>query len=194
MQHVFLHHAIDTQSHRPAHTRPLDQTPRYTRLWPLACTEGTNDERFHFHLSSGGQYRHEEASSQAKQLACILPCFWRRPLEISLTVWETTITDNCDIRWVQLQSPSPSSIALTMYNGQPRWPYISSRKKCMVSSKDTMTSWESQLQTRPLQRRPFSTTGWIAIVMPDQVSCWAWSREYKRNTWSSMMQRRFGKT
>jgi len=192
MRHVSLHDPIDTPSHTPAHTRLLERTPPYNRLWAFAFKTGTVDQYFHFHLSCG--HRHGEASPQAKQLPRTPPYIWRRPLDITHTAGETTITDDCDTWWVRLQSPSPSSMARTTHNGQPRWPYCSSRSKCMVSSKDTTTSRKSQQQTRPLQRRPLSKTGWIAMVLPDGLSYWAWSPGSKRNTRSSTMRRHFGRS
>jgi len=96
--------------------------------------------------------------------------------------------------WVWLPSPSPSSMAQTMHNGYLRWPYFATRSKCIVSSKDIMTGRKRQQQTRPLQRRPLSKTGWIAIVLPDWLSCWAWSRGFNRNRRSSKLQRCFGRS
>jgi hypothetical protein len=115
------HHTIQwTPSHTPTHTRLLEHTPPYNKLWTLVFKKGTNDEYVHFLLSSGCQHCHGEASQQAKQLPRTLPYFWQRPLDLTYTVWETTISDNCDTQWVRLRSPSPSSMAWTMHNGQPR--------------------------------------------------------------------------
>jgi len=75
MRHVSLHDTIDTPSHTHAHTRLLERTPPYNRLWALAFKIGTNDQFFHFRLSSGGQHRHREASPQAKQLPLIYTVF-----------------------------------------------------------------------------------------------------------------------
>ena len=116
MRHVLTHDSIDTRSHTPAHTRLLEHTPPYNRSWALVFKKGTDDQHFHFRLSSGGHH-HEEASPQAKRLLRILQCFRRRLLVVTHTVWETTITDDCDERWVRLPSPTRSSMARTMHNG-----------------------------------------------------------------------------
>jgi len=165
MRHVSLHDTIDTPSHTPAHTRLLEHTPPYNRIWALAFTKGTDNQYFRFHLSIGSQHRHGEASPQAKHLPRTPPISdsgsWTSAIH---TECVTTITDDCDTRWVWLQSPSPCSMAPTIHNGLPRWPYFSNRSKCMVSSKDTMTSRKSQQQTRLIQWRPLSRTGWIGMV------------------------------
>ena len=83
MRHVSLHHTIDTPSHTPAHTRLLEHTPPYNRLWALAFSKGTDDQHFHFRLPSGGQHRHGEASPQAKQSPRTPPDFWWRLLDIT---------------------------------------------------------------------------------------------------------------
>jgi len=85
-------------------------------------------------------------------------------------------------------------MAETMHKQQPRWPYFSNRGQCKVLLRNTMTSWKSQLQTQLLHRRLISNTGWIAMVLPDWLSCWAWSRGFNWNTRLSRMRRRFGRS
>jgi len=98
MRHVSLHDTIDTPSHTPMHTRLLDHTPPYNRLWALAFNKGNKDQHFQFCFSSGG-HRHGKASPLAKRLPRIPPWFWWRLLDVTRTVRETTITD--DIRSLQ---------------------------------------------------------------------------------------------
>ena len=193
MRHVLLHSTIDTPSHTPAHSQLLEYTPWFNRLWALESKKGNKDWHFHFHLLSGG-HRHREASPQAKQLPHILVGFWQLLRDVIRRVQKTTISDDCNTRWIRWQSQSPRSMARTMQNGQPRWPYFSNRSKCLVASRDTMTSQNRQQQMRPLQRRPLSNTGWIAMLLADRLSCWAWSRGYKRPIWSSRMRRCFGRS
>jgi len=198
MRNVSLHDTMDTPSHTPAHTRLLEHMPPYNRLCALVFITETDDKHFHFRLSSEG-HRHAEVSPQAMRWPRIPPCFGRPLLDVSHTserLWYSTIAiqDSDRSRWVRRQSQSPSSVARSMSHRQPRWHYLSRRSKCMVSSQDPMTSPKSQQQTRPLQRRPLSKTGWIAMVLPDWLSCSAWNRGYKRNTRSSTMRRPFGKS
>jgi len=80
----------------------------------------------------------------------------------------------------------------TKQTGQPRWPYFPTRSSCMVWSKDTMTSWKSQLQTGQLQWRPLSVTVSICMVLPDRLSCWAGRGGFKCNTLLSTMWTHFG--
>jgi len=194
MGHILLHNIIDTPSHTPTHTRLLEHRPPYNRLLALVLKwEPTiNTSIFICWVEVNiitEKHLHKLSNYPAPHRISDGGC-WTSPLH---KVWATTITDGCDTRWVQLRSPSPCSMAQTMYNGLPRWPYFSNSSKCMVSSKDTTTRRSSQQQTRPLQRRPLSQTGWIAMVLPDRLSCSAWNRGYKQNTRSSTMRRRFGR-
>jgi hypothetical protein len=104
MWDVSLHDTIDTRLHTPAPTRQFDHAPPYTRFWALANKNGTNYQYFHFRLSSGGQHCQGEASPQAKQLPHIQLCFWWWLLNVSRTVWETTIHDDCYIRSCRMSS------------------------------------------------------------------------------------------
>ena len=194
MWHVSLHDTIDTPSHMPAHTRLLEHTPPYNRLWAFAFRREPTINTSIFVCRVEVNIVTEKRPHKLGNDPAPPPYFWRWLLDVTHSVRETTITDNCDTRWVRLRSPSPSSMARTTLNGQPRWPYFSSRSKCMESSKDTTTSRKSQQQTRPLRRRPLSKTGWIAMVLPDRLSCSAWNRGYKPNIRSSTMRRRFGKS
>jgi len=116
MRHVLLHDTIDTPLHTPAHTQLFEHTPPYNRLWALAFKKGTDDQHFHFRLSSGGQHRHREGSPQAKQLPRTPPYFWWRLLNITCTVWKTTITDDCDTRLGSCKMSS-TTITITKFNG-----------------------------------------------------------------------------
>jgi len=194
MRHVSLHDTIDTPSHTPAHTRLLEHTPPYNRLWALVFkrepTINTSIFACRVEVNIVTEKRlHKLSNYPAPRRISDGGC-WTSPVQSE----KTTITEDCDTRWVRLWSPSPSLMARTTHNGLPRWPYFSNRSKCMVSSKDTTTSRKSQQQTRPLQRRPLSKTGWIAMVLPDWLFYSAWSRGYKRNLRSSTMRRRFGKS
>jgi len=115
MRHVSLHDTIDTPLHTPAHTRLLERTPPYNRLWALAFKQRTDDQHFHFRLSSGG-HRYGEASPQAKQLPRTPPYFWLWLLDVTRTVWETTIPDDCDTRLGSYEMSS-TTITITKFNG-----------------------------------------------------------------------------
>jgi len=116
MRHASLHDTIDRASHKSAHIRLLECTPPYNRLSALAFKKGTNDQYFHFRLSSGGQHRHGEWSPQAKQLRLNPPCFWQRLLNVSRRVQETTRTDDCDTK-LGLYKMSLMIITITKFNG-----------------------------------------------------------------------------
>jgi len=176
-----------------AHTWLLKHTPLFIRIGALAFEKWMDNQYFHFHFLIGGQYRQSDGSPQAKQLPHIPLCFWQRLLDSTRTVWETTMTDDSDTRFVWPPSATANSMALTIHNGRPRWPYRVSRIKCMVSSKDTMTTRKCQLQMRLLQSQPLSKTGSIAMGLPHPLWYWLWRRGLKRNTQSSRMRWRFGK-
>jgi hypothetical protein len=67
MRHVLLPNPIDTPSHMPARTWLLEHEPPDNRVWALAFKKGTDDQEFHFRLSSAGQHGDGEASPQAKR-------------------------------------------------------------------------------------------------------------------------------
>jgi len=195
--HVTLYDTIDTPVNTPPHTRLLERLLPYNRLWALAfqreptiktatficrgevniVTEKCLDKVCNYLASrhaSDGSSRTSPVQSERLQLLTIV-------IEHLVTVW------------VRPLSPSPSSMGRTIHNGQPRWLYFLSRSNCGVSSNDNMTCRKSQQQKWPLQRRQLSKTGWIAMVLPDQLSCWAWSIVYTRNTRRSRMRRCFGR-
>jgi hypothetical protein len=98
MWHVLFHYLPDTPSHTPGHTRLLEYLPPCNRLWTIAFEKGTDDQYFHYHLLTGGQHYHREMSLQAKQLPRVRLCFWWQLVDVSRTIWETMITDDCDAR------------------------------------------------------------------------------------------------
>jgi len=110
---VSLYDTIDTPLHTPTHTRLLKHTPPCNRLWALVFKKGTDNQHFHFRLSSGG-HPHREASPQAKQLPRTPPYFWRRPLDVTLRVRETTNTDDCDVISCRM---TLTTITITKFNG-----------------------------------------------------------------------------
>jgi len=201
VRHVSLHNMIETPLHTPAHARLLEHTPSYNTLWALAVKKPTDNKYFHFQSLSGGQHRHGEASPDAKQLPHIPPYCWRRLLDVTRTVWETTITDNSNTRFnISLQDEFDNNHhhhvqrheLCTVANRDG--PTSGAEASVWYRQKDTTTSRKSHQQLWLLQRRPLSKTGWISMVLPDRLCCWAWNGGFKQNKQSSMMQRCFGKS
>jgi len=117
--------------HTPAHTRLLEHTPPYNRLWALAFKKGTYDQHFHFHLPSGGQHRHGEASPQAKRLPSIPPWFWQRVLDVTHT-YSLRDYDNWRLRYkIRIVRDEFDND----HNHQEQWPEL-----CTIGNRDGSTS------------------------------------------------------
>jgi len=114
MWHVLLYDSIHRPLQISAHTGLLEHTQPFTRVWALAFKEGTDNECFHFCLSSGAQHRHGEGSPHDKRLPCIAPCCSCQLLDSSRRVRETPIIDECNI---ELCSMSSTTITIAKFNG-----------------------------------------------------------------------------
>jgi hypothetical protein len=102
MRHVSLHDTIDTPSHKPTQTRLLDysSTHHHTTGYEPLCLIGDptiNTSIFVFQVEVN--IIMEKGLHKLSNYPAFPPCFWRRLLDVTHTVWETTITDNCDTKY-----------------------------------------------------------------------------------------------
>jgi len=119
---------------------------------------------------------------------------WMCPILSEWLGWLKIVIEDWDRgRWVWAQSQSLNWMVQMMHNWEPRWPCISSRSKCAVSSKDVVASWRSPQQKQAQRRWPLSKTGWITKVLPDGQSCSAWIQGYMGHIQLSMIWRCFRK-
>jgi len=123
MWHNWLHSTIDTSPLTPARTRLLMHIPPYNRLWALEFNMEHNNQHFQFHLSSGGQHHHGEASLQFKQLPHVPLCLGQQLLDVSHT---------CSLR------DNNNSLQNEFHHDQHH--QVQKNKLCTISYRDDPTS------------------------------------------------------
>jgi len=171
------------------HIRLHSTTPAFCSIQHVMSPcmyKGTYDNHFYFichaevnivtekHLFKLNKY---PASSSASDSGC-----WTPPV-------------HSERRWKLTWTISSHTITITKFNDTNNslcaivMALLLHQKKVYNISKGMMTSLKSQLQMRPPQSRPLSKTGWISMVLPEWLSCWAWSQGFKQNTQSSTMRK-----